>query len=317
MSKRIKIVLIIACLLINVTSVNTDYIVSAASGQWIQDAATGRWWYRYSNGSYPYNQWEKIDGYHYHFDSDGWMQTGWLKVGSYWYYLDTRGMDRPEGARIASDWLFLGSESYHFDSSGRMQTGWHYLYYEEYEDENREMLWHFFDSSGAWQTDSDLPGSSQGHNTIGNNLFRGAGNVKYYVESSDPNATKVIAGFNGWLNKSPYVSISRVFTLSQANVKVSTNQASNDTYIALTEFYQDEFFGYDFNPEYGDWFSATIRINPSVILDPYIMPHEIGHALGLSHQFTHSDSIMNQLNPNVNRTSPTSKDLSNITYMYH
>lgn len=59
------------------------------TGSWLKDN-TG-WWYRNTDGTYPRNQWQYIDGNWYHFDQNGYMQTGWLQLGNTWYYLKPSG----------------------------------------------------------------------------------------------------------------------------------------------------------------------------------------------------------------------------------
>ena len=85
------------------------------TGSWLKDN-TG-WWYRNTDGTYPRNQWQYIDGNWYHFDQNGYMQTGWLQLGNTWYYL------KPSGA-MAIGWEKVGGDWYYLNSAGVMQTGW-------------------------------------------------------------------------------------------------------------------------------------------------------------------------------------------------
>ena len=49
------------------------------------------WWYRNTDGTYPANTWQMINGAWYLFGYDGYILTGWqLKDGRY-YYLDSNG----------------------------------------------------------------------------------------------------------------------------------------------------------------------------------------------------------------------------------
>ena len=75
------------------------------------------WRYQRADGTYPVNQWEKINGKWYHFDGKGYMQTGWQKFGTVWYYLGTDGAMQTGWQKISDKW-------YYFASGGAMQTGW-------------------------------------------------------------------------------------------------------------------------------------------------------------------------------------------------
>lgn len=37
--------------------------------------SNNKWWYRYTDGSYPKNEWKEIDGYWYYFDEEGYILT--------------------------------------------------------------------------------------------------------------------------------------------------------------------------------------------------------------------------------------------------
>ncbi len=84
-------------------------------GFWRQSGS--RWWFMHFDGSYPYNQWAKLDNIWYHFDSSGWMQTGWVKDSGSWYYLDGSGA-------MKTGWLKDNGSWYYLQDSGAMKTGW-------------------------------------------------------------------------------------------------------------------------------------------------------------------------------------------------
>lgn len=75
------------------------------------------WWYQRTDGSYPVNQWELIDGAWYYFNNAGYMVTGWLNLNGTWYYLDKNGVMLVGSHKINGTW-------YYFDGSGKMVTGW-------------------------------------------------------------------------------------------------------------------------------------------------------------------------------------------------
>ena len=106
-------------------------------GFWRQSGS--RWWFMQLDGSYPYNQWAKLDNIWYHFDSSGWMQTGWVKDGS-WYYLDGSGA-------MKTGWLKDNGSWYYLDSSGAMKTGWMKV----------SGKWYYAYSSGALAINTTTP----------------------------------------------------------------------------------------------------------------------------------------------------------------
>ena len=55
------------------------------------------WWYKYENGSYPFNKWELINHHWYLFNRNGYMVTGWHR----W---DGKTCDPDDGS---GDWYFL------------------------------------------------------------------------------------------------------------------------------------------------------------------------------------------------------------------
>ena len=79
---------------------------------------TGYWYVR-SNGSYPKDQFEKIDGTWYYFDENGYMLADkWKKrPDGTWYYFDKSG-------EMATDWNKIADKWYYFSSDGAMVTGW-------------------------------------------------------------------------------------------------------------------------------------------------------------------------------------------------
>lgn len=79
---------------------------------------TGYWYVR-SNGSYPKDQFEKIDGTWYYFDGSGYMLADKWKQrpDGTWYYFDNSG-------EMATDWNKIDGKWYYFNRDGAMATGW-------------------------------------------------------------------------------------------------------------------------------------------------------------------------------------------------
>lgn len=100
---------------------------------WVENK-TG-WWYQNADGSYPHNQWQKINGTWYLFDSRGYMLKGWQKVKDTWYYMDNSGA-------MQTGWVKLKDVWYYLNSNGSMTTGWQKV-------NNR---WYYMNNSGVMQT---------------------------------------------------------------------------------------------------------------------------------------------------------------------
>lgn len=114
--------------------VNGD-ISYTAQGTWKSDGSG--WWFADSSGWYPAAEWQKIDGYWYYFNADGYMASNEWRDGYYlsecgaliydptaswyndsngWYFMDTSGW------YPASEWQKINGSWYYFDGSGYMVT---------------------------------------------------------------------------------------------------------------------------------------------------------------------------------------------------
>ncbi len=95
------------------------------------------WWLEDTSGWYPVSQWQKIDGYWYYFNADGYMASSewrdgyylsgsgaldyeptasWYKDSKGWYFMDTSGW-YPYG-----QWQKINGSWYYFDGDGYMVT---------------------------------------------------------------------------------------------------------------------------------------------------------------------------------------------------
>ncbi|MBQ3665372.1 MAG: leucine-rich repeat protein, partial [Lachnospiraceae bacterium] len=88
-------------------------VVTASKGTWKKDA--NGWWYKNPDGSYPKNQWKKIDEKWYHFDANGYMQTGWYQEGDVYYYL------KADGTMACDEWV--ENDKYYLDENGKWVAG--------------------------------------------------------------------------------------------------------------------------------------------------------------------------------------------------
>ncbi len=145
------------------TSVTAQALPKAptVTGTWKKSG--GKWWFSYDSKTkttqkkaYPTNQWVKIKGKLYHFDSKGWMHTNWQQLNKKWYYFGSDGAMKTGWKKVKGKWYYMASDgvmqtgkkiisgkTYYLNtSSGAMKTGW-----------NKEgKIWYYYNSSGAMKT---------------------------------------------------------------------------------------------------------------------------------------------------------------------
>jgi autolysin (N-acetylmuramoyl-L-alanine amidase) (mureinhydrolase) (mucopeptide aminohydrolase) (cell wall hydrolase) len=107
---------------------------------------TGYWYVR-SDGSYPKEQFEKIDGTWYYFDGSGYMLADkWKKrPDGTWYYLDKSG-------EMATDWNKIADKWYYFSRDGAMVKGW--VKYRE--------TWYYLDDKDGYMLSKQFVKSGDG-----------------------------------------------------------------------------------------------------------------------------------------------------------
>ena len=105
------------------------------------------YWYVRSDGSYPKEQFEKIDGTWYYFDGSGYMLADkWKKrPDGTWYYFDKSG-------EMAISWKKIADKWYYFDKDGAMVKGW-----VKYKD-----VWYFLDYQQGAMVSNAFVKSSDG-----------------------------------------------------------------------------------------------------------------------------------------------------------
>lgn len=95
-----------------VTSQASQNSQTPAAG-WVQTGS--KWYYIKQNGAKAANEWQKIDGVDYWFDSDSFMATGWRELsGGTWYYL------RSSGAKALNTWVESSGKWYYLGGDGVM-----------------------------------------------------------------------------------------------------------------------------------------------------------------------------------------------------
>lgn len=84
---------------------------------WVKDDKG--WWYRNQDGSYPKNEWKRIDDNWFRFDTNGYiLENTWYQdeQGRYFWL--------KSGGYMAIGWVKIGESWYYFESNGAMKTGW-------------------------------------------------------------------------------------------------------------------------------------------------------------------------------------------------
>ncbi|MDO4415129.1 MAG: hypothetical protein Q4C20_08615 [Erysipelotrichaceae bacterium] len=317
------------------SGISTDFeeenrLLYSSGGTWIQ-AADGRWWYQHSDGSYTTSDWEYINGKWYYFDSEGWMVTGWIQLSGIWYYL------KPESGEMVTNWQLIGGYWYYFNDSGAMQTGWlhdsntnkdYYLNssgqmvtgwqylvrsncYKKDSYGNDIAYYHYFDNSGMLVTDSDTPGCVHGFNTFEDHINLKGRTINYYINPSCSFTSQINSATNHW-NLS--VSLTRIYS-SIPTADLLFYDFSNDQFYGKTYFYYNSSENVVL-PTNSDWHYCRIALNPVNDKPLATVAHEIGHAFGLSHCVTNTDSIMHYDHDRRNVSRAQTCDFSVINHLY-
>ncbi|MBQ3665548.1 MAG: fibronectin type III domain-containing protein [Lachnospiraceae bacterium] len=103
--------------------VEDDKYYIDANGKWVQGASKeGTWkedangkWYKNADGSYPKDQWKKIDGNWYRFNENGYVVTGWYVENGVYYYL------KEDGSMAVNEWV--ENDKYYLDENGHWVKG--------------------------------------------------------------------------------------------------------------------------------------------------------------------------------------------------
>lgn len=272
---------------ITINEQNSDVISRAAaqSGQWIQ-AADGRWWYRHSDGSYTTNNWELINGKWYYFDAQGWMVVGWIQLGGTWYYLGP--------------------------SSGAMVTGWQHITYSGLY--QNKAYWNYFNSSGAFVTDSDVRGCSHGYSNYSEHKCIHGCNLKYCISTSKKSASDIRTAAKRWNNTANCpASLTEGSGSLNCHINVTSSTSFDSNTLGITYFFYQ---GNTTKPQNTNWSGCQIDLNEKVTTTISTITHEFGHAFGLSHRISDKYSIMCQTGQGRKAESPSAGDASGIDHLY-
>lgn len=260
-------------------------VATRIAGSWIQDA--NGWWYRHEDGSYTKNNWENINGTWFYFDANGYMYTGWLQQGNAWYYLWDNGS-------MATTWAKIGNEWYYFNpSTGIMHTGWlqqgnvwYYLLPNGMMAKTWQEIdgqWYYFHDDGRMNTATftDPNNSEQVHYFANNgvwlytvslltwDLVDSGGHLDWDGNSSFMDYIE--KGANKWNNYK--VGIIRKDTVSTIKDVTVSDYYEESSIIGVTS-------------SKGTLKFNTYRMNRCTYNEKLnVAIHELGHALGLGHNF--------------------------------
>ena len=115
------------------------------TGTW-QGGKNEPWRFKKSNGTYATNEWAKINGKWYHFDTESNMQTGWLSDQNKWYFLG------PDGSMCADIWSMVNGKWYYFNADGSMKCN-EWFFYKE--------TWYYLGSDGEMLVSNITPDGYQ------------------------------------------------------------------------------------------------------------------------------------------------------------
>lgn len=332
---------------------NFAIVHATNDGKWIQ-ANDGRWWYKHSDGGYMKSSWELINGKWYYFDESGWMKqywiqvygkyywlgqdgsmkygwqqvwgkwyylggsddgsmkTGWQKIGGKWYYLggSEDGVMKSGWQKIGDKWYYLGGSD-----DGSMKIGWQHIAFSGVYD--GKPYWNYFNSSGEFETDSDVRGRDKGYNTFGYHKNNSGIKLDYTILSSVSSARKntINQGAGLWNNAPGFKgNLSLNSRGRRSNVVFMDRGFDDDSTVAMTSFYRSPLQGV--RPTESNWDYCTVQLSKAHSISSATIAHEFGHVMGLSHHITNPNSIMTQLYFGRNATAPTAQDIAIINNIY-
>lgn len=88
-------------------------LADSISGTWYLEQNQS-WKFQKADGTYASEEWTKIGGKWYHFNTEGNMNTGWLIDAEEWYFLNSNGSMK------YNEWLFYNDFWYFLGEDGRM-----------------------------------------------------------------------------------------------------------------------------------------------------------------------------------------------------
>lgn len=214
------------------------------------------------------------------------MVVGWIQLGGTWYYLDP--------------------------SSGAMVTGWQHITYSGLY--QNKAYWNYFNSSGAFVTDSDVRGCSHGYSNYSEHKCIHGCNLKYCISTSKKSASDIRTAAKRWNNTANCpASLTEGSGSLNCHINVTSSTSFDSNTLGITYFFYQ---GNTTKPQNTNWSGCQIDLNEKVTTTISTITHEFGHAFGLSHRISDKYSIMCQTGQGRKAESPSAGDASGIDHLY-
>ena len=204
-----------------------------------------------------------------------------------WWYRHNNGTYTKNG------WEYINGKWYYFKinspNSGVMLTGWRNVKYLNYY--SGKPYYNYFNSNGAFVTDSDYKGCNHGYPTFGDCRYTiSPKKVKYYSKCSKDQNEEIAKGAAAWSND--MAQVTKASKASEANMFYYPVRFSQKEVLARTSY---NITGSWTTNKTGNWKSTRIQVdNDRGIMKSGVIAHEIGHEFGLYHRITNKNSIMCQ-----------------------
>lgn len=213
-------------------------------------------------------------------------QSGqWIQAadGRWWYR-------HSDGSYTTSGWEYINGKWYYFDADGWMVTGWQHLKYGNLY--NGNAYWNYFNSSGAFATDSDVKGCSHGYSNYSAHKCTSGCTLKYCISTSKKSSSDIRGAANNWNNASNCsASLTEGSGSLSCHINVTSSTRFDPNVLATTYYFYN---GNTTKPQNTNWSGCQIDLNENISTAKSTITHEFGHAFGLSHRISDKNSIMCQ-----------------------
>lgn len=204
---------------------------------------------------------------------------------------------------------------YFLDGSGAMKTGWQKISYPGVY--KNDPYWNYFDSSGAFVTDSDTEGCSHRKNTFKDNKYLYGADKTYviYKRTLETPESTIISGVNLW-NNAPNFKGKLTYKgdgFKGGIVFQSASYLGDGTVAEHQAYYGDKHI---FLANGGKWTHSVILLSTKYSVGADVIAHKVGHSYGLSHRVTIRDSIMCLSYEGRTAKKTSWKDIDAVNHLY-